>query len=494
LKYTTESASLVDKELSLGVEKIDTLMGGSNDGASLMQHQAYSSSFDCTCPKDLVSISLNMSSTPLCFSGSITKEAKDETYWIGSMVALASGDFEPLVRSQFDWTTKLKVFDEISGRKVVSWADRLGADTASESSTLVYPEIHGIPGHIGKATKSFIELDLFVFKDRPLAISDRSRQKALFIIQTYFQSYQSEYMSGASAVNQAYTNTMISSVENYFHSQTSTSSVRTTSDPATVNTQSGSLLDRNFQMWLAVGIDCGIDWICRFQKNMTERTEGWGHGTFAAEPALEDRERITNAAKDLLSYFEKTSDNADNGFEPHLKSTIQFLTVLIDKRLRLLTLNPRRIQCGTDDWAVTPTISNRSWVAVPAAVLEMPYYFEKAWIIEPFDPEAEPEQTERDHLPTRLAQKDGKSGPAEEAMFWCPVLPSDSEHDKRTEPSQWDGPNNWRARRRNCIVGYTSIKDGVTVKLMKNQRVYGYEDYDWLKITDALGKLINKAA
>lgn len=482
---TTESTGPVDKELSLGVGKLGTLMGGSNDGASLMQHQAYSSSFDCTEPKDLISISLNMSSTPLCFSGNIAKGEKDETYWVGSMVALASGDFEPLVRSQYDLMSKLHVLDEISGRTIVSWADRLGANTASGSSMLLYSKIQGIPGHIGKATKNFIELDLFVFKERPLAISERSKEKALSIMQTYFQSYQPDHMSGIGVADQAYTNMVISSL-NKHHSLTSTPSVRT---------QFQSLLDRTIQMWLAVGIDCGIDWICRFQKNMAEQTQGWEHGTFAAEPAPEDKERITNAAKDLLSYFEKSRDNAENGFELYLKGTIQFLTILIDKRLKLLTFNPRRIHCGTNDWAVTAAISNRSWVAVPATVSKLPYYLEKAWIIEPFDPDAELEQTKRDHLPTRLAQKDGKSGSAKEAMFWCPVLPSDSEHDSRTQPPQWDGPNNWRLRRRNRIIGYKTIEgDGVTVKLMKNQRVYGYEDYDWLQINKAFEALRIEAA
>jgi hypothetical protein len=109
------------------------------------------------------------------------------------------------------------------------------------------------------------------------------------------------------------------------------------------------LMNKSLQTYLGCAIDCGIDWIRRFPSVMREGTEGsWIHGTF-------DRcsTRFTDAAMDLVCYFDVTKENTSNFEQDYLQPTIRFFTCLVDNRLKFLTSSPRRIQAGAGDFALT---------------------------------------------------------------------------------------------------------------------------------------------
>jgi hypothetical protein len=203
------------------------------------------------------------------------------------------------------------------------------------------------------------------------------------------------------------------------------------------------------------------------------------------------------AALDLLSYFRVTLENTPD-FERYRDCTIQFFTTITDKRLRLLGLTPRPIRlrrgdAGPDDFALTPLISNRLWIAVPAAVSGLPFFYEKAWVVEPFDPDAPPESPADEHWPkcppSDLAADDTRLEDI------CPVLTSDFA-DRRIQPGEIVNGRHltaWRLRRRNRIFGHrANLTDdgGVCVRLMRRQKIYGASDYDWKQIGAAQQRLL----
>jgi hypothetical protein len=127
-------------------------------------------------------------------------------------------------------------------------------------------------------------------------------------------------------------------------------------------------------------------------------------------------------------------------------------------------------------------ISNKSWVAVPVATAHLPLFHKRAWIIEPFDPNAEPENPE-DYLPKKLASNN------DEAQVLCSVMTSDYES-LRTEPNE---QGTWRLRTRHPIFGCQPIvARGSWVILLEKQRVYGAEDYDWAAISEACRAMAGK--
>lgn len=72
----------------------------------------------------------------------------------------------------------------------------------------------------------------------------------------------------------------------------------------------------------------------------------------------------------------------------------------------MLSKIPRRLGLGTNDWAVTNRVCNRSWIAVPTAVAHLPILKNKAWIIEPFDPAAPTEKPEGRWPPDLTKRRD----------------------------------------------------------------------------------------
>jgi hypothetical protein len=65
---------------------------------------------------------------------------------------------------------------------------------------------------------------------------------------------------------------------------------------------------------------------------------------------------------------------------------VQFFTYLTDDRLRWLVLIPQWVQIGDNDFLLSSRIRNRSWIAIPKAVADLPFFHTKGWIVEPHDP------------------------------------------------------------------------------------------------------------
>ncbi|KAK3313016.1 hypothetical protein B0H66DRAFT_485526 [Apodospora peruviana] len=253
------------------------------------------------------------------------------------------------------------------------------------------------------------------------------------------------------------------------------------------------------RLWLAHALDCGMDWILRFADVMRNETtdEGefdWSHGPLGVRSDA----KLTDAARAVLSHFKITvSDKEDDKqYEDYLAETVRFLTCILDPRLPLLTVAPRRLPAGPGDFAFVPSTSNRSWIVVPAAIAHLPAYHNRSWIVEPFDPAAEPEKPE-DHLP----DPNTVLKPGDMAVDVYPLLTSD--YDDRRAPRN-DERGSWRLRRRDHIFGcqpwkapinpadFPNTDDGAVV-YMKKQRVYGAEDYDWKSIHAAIRKIEDAA-
>jgi hypothetical protein len=112
-------------------------------------------------------------------------------------------------------------------------------------------------------------------------------------------------------------------------------------------------------------------------------------------------------------------------------------------------------------------------------VAHLPLLKNKAWIIEPFDPAAPTEKPE-DRWPQDLTKRRDPSVAEED--IW-PFLHSDfaSRRDQRN-----DERATWRLRHKQVIFGCEPIvPDGKSVILLKKQKIYGAEDYDWAAMVRA---------
>jgi hypothetical protein len=145
----------------------------------------------------------------------------------------------------------------------------------------------------------------------------------------------------------------------------------------------------------------------------------------------------------------------------------------------VLTELPRRLRLGNNDWAMTGRVTNKSWIAVPTAAAHLPMLQNKAWVIEAFDPAASPERPE-DNRPSDLTKVQDPNAVQED--IWTA---SESDNASRRAPRN-DERATWRMRRKQIIFGCRSIMpDGKSVILLKRQKVYGAEEYDWQAILSA---------
>ncbi|EFX06403.1 hypothetical protein CMQ_6724 [Grosmannia clavigera kw1407] len=228
----------------------------------------------------------------------------------------------------------------------------------------------------------------------------------------------------------------------------------------------GSPMSTFRQTLLALAMDCGIDWIRRFPDVMSTGTNGtqpWMHGELGGTHNSD----VTAAATQLLSYL--NIQEGDSRRNDYLEVTIRFVACILDDRLKFLTLMPRRIQTGPDDWAITAAPSNRSWIAVPVVLASQPLWQKRAWVVEPFDPDAEPERPE-EHLPDPVQA--AMSDRIAEDIF--PVLTSDYADRRST----------WRLRKEQEFFGCGPLvaDNNSAMILLKKQKVYGVEDYNWAEI------------
>lgn len=412
--------------------RIHRLSRGNDLQTSLLYHLNTIAVFDCQEITDLCAIAMNTAGLPLVFTGAL--QSREYIHYVSSLIAIASGDITPL----FVFSKTLKMQDS-SGKRFISWVgqplDILGAG----SFRTPYPE------SIGRVTAQYVELDLLLIKSRPLKISAEPMQKACSILEKYALMERAQPLGVEVPL---LTNQLVEKA---------------------INLMNKSNIDSQWpQSILGSAIECGVDWIRRLPDMLEkEATSGaWDNGTFNRfNPAF------TDAAIDLLSQFGITKENSPKFDDEFLRPTIRFFTCITDGRLRLLGMIPRRIQTkSSGDFAITGRVSNRSWFAIPRAVSHLPFFYDKAWVIEPYDPTA---------LEQEAVALSTESVPSTDLESWAdyfPLLNSDYP-DRRSQPN---GLGTWQMRKKQPLYGCKPIlEDGETVVLLEKQRIYGGEDYDW---------------
>ncbi|KAH8901810.1 hypothetical protein BR93DRAFT_973219 [Coniochaeta sp. PMI_546] len=409
--------------------RMNRLLPERDSVSSPMQHLVSILPFGCQNKGDLVSIALNTWKTPLLYDGEI--HTIEHAIVVFSLLAIASGDLTPLVTSG----SKLTLLNDSTNDQAVSW--------------LVHP-LHGVldgrmtmtlPGSITSVTAEYIELDLLLFTSLPEDATPDSFQKAAQIIE--LNNLMDIHRDLAAAADEAVQQTM----------------QNITAEIAGLAPDRQAHLRTFHQRWLALALDCGLDWILGFADII--EGDSWGDWPSGSIDATADC-RLANAANSVLALFncQKNSVSRPPGC---VNNTVRFLACLLDPRLIFFTTSPRRLPVGPGpaDWAIVPTISNRCWVAVPKAVAHLPSWQERAWIIEPLVLKGNTEVRK-------------------------PLLTSDF-GDCRVKKNNW--ADAWQLKRRERIFGSDfPVQRCVTRSnehaiLLQQQKVYGAQDYDWGAVT-----------
>ncbi|OIW27110.1 hypothetical protein CONLIGDRAFT_672521 [Coniochaeta ligniaria NRRL 30616] len=410
--------------------RMTRLLPERDNSSSPMQHLVSVLSFGCQKKGDLVSIALNTWEIPLLYDGEIN--TVEHAILVFSLLTIASGDLTPLTMSG----SKLSLNNGGTNNQIVSW--------------LVHP-LHGVldsrmaitlPDSITGVTPEYIELDLLVFTSLPRDATPDSFQKAATLIELHslLDLHRDLTATADGVVQQTVQNISTAMAE--------------------LQPKRQDLLQTFHQRWLALALDCGLDWILRFGDIM--KGESWGDWAYGGMGARADS-RLIAAAYSLLALFDMHKDTVSHP-PGYVDKAVRFLTCVLDPRLVFFTTSPRRLPLGPGpfDSAIIPTVSNRSWVAVPTAVAHLPSWQERAWIVEPWD-------------------QDGNT----EALG--PLLTSDFE-DSRVQRGDW--ATSWQLKRRERIFGcdllpYTLLTGSEEqLILLKQQRVYGGQDYDWGAATE----------
>jgi hypothetical protein len=406
--------------------------GEEDKKSSLLYHWSAIAGFGCQEVRDLCAIAWNRTGLPLVFKGTLS--SLDEIHHISSLVAIASGDTFPLFAQM-----KPVELQGPNGKIFLTWCGRpfgITQDQRFESEEL---------GSIHSVTAEYIELDLLLIKGRPLPISPQAWAEACYIIDHY-------YPAKRKAPN--------------LPAQWSPETEKLVS-------MSNHQLERfalgfNFpQTILAAAIDCGLPWIRKFAiRLMFESVTGkWSNGAVKSfDPDF------CPAAIELLGYFGRTETNTHDWNACRL-DVLRFFSCINDDRMHLLHKVPRRIATGTcDKFGLTGRTSNRAWFAIPVALAHLEFWHNKVWLIEPYNPDTQ----EREIVPLQPKSTLTLSDESEADVY--PLLYSDKP-DRRKEPNEH---GTWQLRTKNLIYGCEPIAaDGETVLLLKKQRVYGGEDFDW---------------
>jgi Heterokaryon incompatibility protein (HET) len=408
---------------------------------SLMQSLDGITSLGCLKKEDMVSIALNTARIPLFYTGHLN--TCEDVIWVVALLTIASGDVLPLVMDG----TKLRVPDDDGTKTIVSWVDQ----PQVLKSEVRIPLIDS--NSITAVTKEYIELDILLFTDLPKRPSPASMEKASVFAEAHYLDGWNNYLSIGAPEE-------VRNAHNYLQGRISRRYI--------------------IQTWLALALDCGIDWIKRLPSLLIEQTaDSWTLGEFTVNSLFPaNRNMFEATAIHFLSLIGINEENTPDFTRSYLDWTVKFFECLLDSRLKILTDQPRRLCVESNDWAITRKAANTSWIAVPAAVAHLPLWLQKAWVIESFDPAAPPERPE-DHWPDMT--KEHEPNVAQEDIW--PVL--DSDMASRRAPRN-DERGTWRLRQRQVIFGCQSIvPDGKSVVLLKKQKIYGAENYDWAAMTRA---------
>ncbi|KAK1833415.1 hypothetical protein QBC39DRAFT_401229 [Podospora conica] len=435
--------------------RIQRLMPESDPDASAMQHLVSVLSSGCFMKADLMSIALNTAGIPLFYTGEDIHCVED-VIWKFSLLVLATGDLVPLV------STGQKLRVPTPGGNVVSWA--IKPDQGVLDEELPNP----LPESITGATREYIELDLLVFESAPKQASSESQAKAARLIAEHNLDPIGDEM--------------LASLE-----EATQSAIRLgTSAMLRINPKTQPLPTLRHRL-LSLAIDNGLDWLLALPSAMEQTTASFLHGTLGTHtnPAL------TPAAHALLALFNTTA--APTLVAELAAQATRALTTLLDPRFFIFTSNPRTLPFSPalGGPLLTTPPSNRSYVAIPTCLTHLPAWHDRAWVIEPFDPAAEPEKTS-DFLPApdvHIARDGEREEKVEDVM---PVLTSDYE-DRRSGIDTAKGV--WRMRRRQVLFGGSGGLWGEEGKGMMSRgderlKVYGGEEYPWGEIHEAIRRVV----
>jgi hypothetical protein len=400
-------------------------------------------STDCSKKEDMVSIALNVAGLPLVYRGSL--RTKDDAVCVIALLTIATDNVLPLLMDG----PKLRIAsnDEIQVGTTLSWTQDF--QTANHLNPVPLLDSSSIT----RVTKEYIELDILLFKNLPQKPSIASLASASKLL----TEHHLDELAQSIAVSEP---KYVRDVHDWL--------------------QQSPTMKSFTQTWLAIAIDCGFEWITTFSSTIIEKeTNPWYWGQFAANTVLKDhRDQLHEAAVELLSLLGKTEENAQDFSSDYLDPTMQFFEYLLDARLKMLAEMPRMLNLQGNECAITPRIQNTTWVAVPVAVAHSAFWQQKAWIIEAFDPDGPPENP-KDHWPDLSKWNTMPNATTEDV--W-PVLDSDYASNRAARNDH----GTWKIRTKQPIFGYQSIlPDGEFVVLLKKQRVYGAEEYDWATIGKA---------
>ncbi|KAK4184207.1 heterokaryon incompatibility protein-domain-containing protein [Podospora australis] len=444
--------------------RILKLMPNEDPSASAMQHLVSILSMGCFFKGDLMSISLNTAGIPLFFDG---KEAYtlEDVIWMFSLLVLAAGDLVPLITSG----SVLRLNSPEHG-KIISWAinptqgvlDERLENPLSESITAI--------------TREYIELDLLVFARQPQKASASTLEIAEAILEKHDLRNLADTLLGLfpDSVQRTF-NLLAGEAE---RSRRTTGILKTP-------------FDTFLSVTLAAALEAGLDWMLAFPGNMVQSTQEYLHGVLGG--LLCPDPRIAAAGTSVFAHFA-----VDAPAEDQAAVMGRFFSLLLDPRLRFFTMSPRRLplpslmgSCG-----FIPAVPDRAYLAVPLALVHLPDWQERAWVVEPFDASAGLQENHDDCLPD-IKYAAGKTGilPAED---FSPVLTTD--YCDRRAPVD-DKTKEWRWRRRERLFGcgmwdvqaiLKEVEAGTEQDksfVLKRQRVYGAEDYHWGDIFRALKAL-----
>ncbi|KAG7293999.1 hypothetical protein NEMBOFW57_004060 [Staphylotrichum longicolle] len=384
-----------------------------NENASLMEHLASVLQFGCLNKGDLISIVLNTSGIPLVFCGHHDVKTEEDAIWIFSVLTLAAGDAQPLL---FEGD-RLR-FPNFDGTEAISWVSH--PRPYFHGDKLCMPLEHSITA----ITRDYIELDLLMFPTPPVEPSPAAQEAALNMMEEHHLLDLAMNFTSSPGLDSSQER----AIERHLRVQ-----INMLRGHRTNLTRLTQLLG----LWLACGIDNGLDWMIQFPDRIRQSTEA-KQMPFEREALLGSScdERLVDAVVSLLGYFGVhntptittittttatptatraantttiaatpiTIDSTSSEMRAIMSQLTKFLTSLLDPRHAQAQTRPTPARARPNPTQARqtppsapirtppqsqtarslPTFS-RSWIAVPAALAHLPAWQKRAWVVEPFD-------------------------------------------------------------------------------------------------------------
>lgn len=420
---------------------------------------------NCKEIRDRVSIAMNLNRMCLFFKGEV--QTVDDCYWIFTALTISAGDMSPL-RLQ---GPKLRL--HAPQGLFSSWAQRPRMDETKLNSM--------DESSITAIEPAFIELDILLLNSVPKLPLKTSLEFAELIMSLFPPESEKtrtnpDVLEGFGASNE---------------------------------TLAAKWITQWLQDFLAGSLDCGLDWIRNFTKVLEAQLleECWVYGNKLSPPDPQFHE----AALKMLSFFGVSIDDSRNSRELYLDPVTHFLTTITEDRIKGLLEIPRRIDTGANGMhAMTRRTWASLWFAVPVPLADATFFDNRAWLLEPYDPESydtksgesaapgkipwssiDPREINESKLPPIDENSEFKGfdalkgqSPTAVVLEWMDKTPEErlkegSDRDvlsydgvdKRAQPN---AKGLWRLMDKTMLIGCPTINpDGSIVQLLRKQRVYG---------------------